>query len=89
MRLDKFLQLSGIIPRRTQAQEACIREYVQLNGRRAKPSATVVQGDHISVQMRGRQSEYEVLKLPLRPMPKTARHEAARLLHSKIVDNSQ
>jgi ribosomal 50S subunit-recycling heat shock protein len=82
MRIDKYLQLSGIIPRRSRAQEACDRGYVELNGRRAKPAANVAVGDRITARLGRRQSTYEVLELPARPVPKASRQEAARLIES-------
>jgi ribosomal 50S subunit-recycling heat shock protein len=86
MRLDKYLQLAGIIPRRTRAQEACSRGYVELNGRAAKPAAAVAVGDRISVRLGGRESQYEVLTLPNRPVPKASRQDAARLVETTVVN---
>jgi ribosomal 50S subunit-recycling heat shock protein len=85
MRLDKYLQLSGIIPRRTRAQEACSRGYVELNDRTAKPAAAVSVGDRITVRLGRRRSVYEVLTLPDRPVPKASRQEAARLVESAVI----
>ena len=82
MRIDKYLALSGIVPRRTRAQEACDRAYVLLNGRPAKPSSTVAVGDRIELNLGRRRLVYEVLLLPSRPMPKQSRGEAARLVES-------
>jgi len=89
MRIDKFLQLSGIIPRRTRAQEACSRGYVELNGRRAKPSASVAVGDNIAVRLGRRHSVYEVLMLPERPVPRKSRHEAAKLVESGVTGDPE
>ena len=86
MRLDKYLQLAGIIPRRTRAQEACSRGYVGLNGRAAKPAAAVSVGDRITVRLGRRESTYEVLDLPTRPVPKDGRDGAARLVQSAIIN---
>jgi ribosomal 50S subunit-recycling heat shock protein len=86
MRADKFLQVSGIIPRRSQAQEACVRGYVQVDGRQAKPSTAVTVGSRLAVQLGRRRSEYEVVSLPSRPVPKSSRHEAARLIHSENLE---
>ena len=85
MRIDKYLQLSGIIPRRTLAQEACDRGYVEVNERRAKPSAGVEVGDCLQVRLGRRVLRYEVLTLPVRPLPKARRDEAARLIESRVV----
>ena len=86
MRIDKYLQLSGIIPRRTRAQEACSRGYVELNGRAVKPAAAVSIGDRITVRLGRRQSQYEVLTIPERPVPKANRQDAARLVESATID---
>ena len=45
MRLDKFLKVSRIIKRRTVANEACDAEHVTVNGRGAKASYDVKEGD--------------------------------------------
>ena len=49
MRLDKYLKVSRIIKRRTIANEACDTEHVEVNGRRAKASYDVKEGDIITV----------------------------------------
>lgn len=49
MRLDKFLKVSRLIKRRTVACEACEQGKVTLNGKIAKPSANVNEGDTISI----------------------------------------
>lgn len=89
MRVDKFLQVSGIIPRRSQAQEACVRGYVQVSDRKAKPSTPVEIGSQIAVELGHKRSVYEVVSLPTRPVPKKSRHEAARLVRSETVDNDE
>ena len=48
MRLDKFLKVSRLIKRRTVANEACDAGRVSVNGKPAKASANVKQGDIIS-----------------------------------------
>lgn len=49
MRLDKFLKVSRIIKRRTVANDACDTEHVCVNGRRAKASYDVKEGDVVEV----------------------------------------
>lgn len=49
MRLDKYLKISRLIKRRTVACEACEQGKVTLNGKVAKPSADVKEGDEIVV----------------------------------------
>lgn len=49
MRLDKYLKVSRIIKRRTVANDACDTEHVCVNGRRAKASYDVKEGDIIEI----------------------------------------
>ena len=49
MRLDKYLKVSRIIKRRTVANDACDTEHVCVNGRRAKASYDVKEGDVIEI----------------------------------------
>lgn len=49
MRLDKFLKVSRIIKRRTVANEACDAGRVLVNGKSARASYDVKQGDIIEI----------------------------------------
>ena len=49
MRLDKYLKVSRIIKRGTVANDACDTEHVEVNGRRAKASYDVKEGDVIQI----------------------------------------
>ncbi|MCI1944592.1 RNA-binding S4 domain-containing protein [Clostridium luticellarii] len=50
MRLDKYLKVSRIIKRRTVAKEACEGGRVIINGKVAKPSTEVAEGDIIQIR---------------------------------------
>ncbi|SHE42849.1 RNA-binding S4 domain-containing protein [Clostridium fallax] len=49
MRLDKYLKVSRIIKRRTVAKEACEGGRVSINGKVAKPSVDIKEGDIIEI----------------------------------------
>ncbi len=49
MRLDKYLKVSRIIKRRTVANDACDADHVTVNGRRAKASYDVKEGDVLEI----------------------------------------
>ena len=49
MRLDKFLQVSRLIKRRTVANELCQRGKVTVNGRNAKAGKELAEGDVLSI----------------------------------------
>ncbi|MFV0362593.1 MAG: RNA-binding S4 domain-containing protein [Suipraeoptans sp.] len=61
MRLDKFLKVSRIIKRRTVANEACDAGRVLVNGKTAKASVKVNQGDIIEVMFGTNTVKVEVL----------------------------
>ena len=61
MRLDKYLKVSRLIKRRTVANDACDAEHVTVNGRPAKASYDVKQGDVIEVSFGQRTLKVRVL----------------------------
>lgn len=64
MRLDKFLKVSRIIKRRTVANEACDLERVSVNGKPAKPSKELNEGDVISIRFGDKEAKFRVLRVP-------------------------
>ena len=76
MRLDKFLKGSRLIKRRTVANEACDAGRVLVNGRTAKASLNVKEGDVIEIQFGTRTVKAEVLDVQ-----ETVRKEEARELY--------
>lgn len=49
MRLDKYLKVSRLIKRRTVANDACDSQHISVNGRIAKASYDVKEGDIIEI----------------------------------------
>jgi ribosomal 50S subunit-recycling heat shock protein len=76
MRLDLFLKLSRLVPRRTIAQQMCEAGAVRLNGTPAKSAREVRVGDEIAIRQRGRITTVRVVEVPLRPPSKA---QAAKL----------
>ncbi len=70
MRLDIFLKLSRLQPRRTLAQEMCEAGAVTVNGLRAKSAHEVREADLISIRRRGRVTTVRVVKIPTKPPSK-------------------
>lgn len=64
MRLDVFLKLSRLVPRRSLAQEFCDAGLIQLNGVTAKSSKEVKVGDTISINRRTRTTVVQVAAAP-------------------------
>ena len=61
MRLDKYLKVSRLIKRRTVANEACDSGRVTVNGKVARASYDVKQGDVIEITFGNRSVNAEVL----------------------------
>ena len=63
MRLDKYLKVSRLIKRRTVACQACELGKVTLNGKIAKPSSSVSEGDTISITLGAKTIAVKVEKI--------------------------
>lgn len=75
MRLDKYLKVSRLIKRRTVANEACDAGRVLINGKPAKASANVKEGDILTIQFGNKEVKVEVLDVQ-----ETVRKEEAKEL---------
>ena len=61
MRLDKYLKVARIIKRRTVANEACDSSHVTVNGKPAKASYEVREGDVLEITFGARTLRVRVL----------------------------
>ena len=78
MRLDLFLKVSRLCPRRTLAQELCDAGFVLVNGRPAKSAHAVKAGDEITIRRRDREILARVLKDP--PNRNVSKRDADQLV---------
>ncbi|MBR4573410.1 MAG: RNA-binding S4 domain-containing protein [Lachnospiraceae bacterium] len=79
MRLDKFLKVSRIIKRRTVANEACDAERVTVNGRPAKASTQVKEGDILEIAF-----GTSPLKVQVLSVKETVKKEEAKEMYKSI-----
>ena len=77
MRVDLFLKASRLYPRRTVAQKICDAGRVYINGKPAKSSHVVRDGDEIMLQTRDRLLNIRVISVP--GDRQTSRKEAKNL----------
>jgi len=77
MRLDLFLKVTRLCPRRTVAQKLCDAGLISLNGARAKSAHPVKSGDEITVHRRDKTISLKVLAVPGRSQ--ISRDEAGSL----------
>lgn len=72
MRLDRFLQASRLVRRRTLADRLCTHHRVRVNDHVAKASTRVRVGDVIEVDFGGRRVVARVLAVPEDPRSRDA-----------------
>ena len=63
MRIDKFLKVSRIIKRRTVAKDASDAGVVVINGKEAKPSTNVKEGDILEIAFGEKKLKIKVLNI--------------------------
>ena len=63
MRLETYLKLTRLIKRRTVAHEACDADRVLVNGKVARASLAVKEGDIIEINLGSRPLRVKVLKV--------------------------
>ena len=63
MRLDKYLKISRLIKRRTVANEACAAGRVCVNGKQARASYDVKEGDVLELHLGERVLKAQVLSV--------------------------
>ena len=87
MRLDLFLKLSRLCPRRSVAQKLCDAGIVFLNDRPAKPAHEVKAGDEISIRKPDEQVAARVLIVPeTRNVSRRQAHELVEIIGRQAID---
>ena len=81
MRIDKFLKVSRLLKRRTIAQEACNGGRVSVNGRSAKPSQQIKEGDIVEIGFNSGTVKFKVLFIK-----ETVRKEEAEKMYEIIAE---
>lgn len=79
MRLDKYLKVSRLIKRRTVANEACDAGKVVVNGKPARASYDVKQGDVLEITLGAR-----IVKVRVTEVKETVRKEDAASMYEAV-----
>jgi ribosomal 50S subunit-recycling heat shock protein len=85
MRLDKFLQLTGLVKRRTLAKELCDAGRIKVNGKVAKPATEVCVGDLIEGDVGWERWEVRVLQIPKGSVPANRRSEFVEVIRRERI----
>lgn len=83
MRLDLFLKVSRLLPRRSVAQEYCEKNLIRVNGVPAKSSKGIAAGDEIEIK---RKDKVAVIKIVAIPATKQMSKESAVHLYSVVFE---
>jgi ribosomal 50S subunit-recycling heat shock protein len=87
MRLDAYLKLSRLVPRRSSAKDLCDAGGVHVNGHAAKAAREVHAGDRVTLHLPSREIMVEVLGLPTgRSVSRAAARELYRLVEERRFD---
>lgn len=87
MRLDLYLKLSRLVPRRSAAKDLCDGGAVAVNDQEAKAGREVHPGDRIAVRLPARELTVEVLALPAgKSVAKADARELFRVLDERRFD---
>lgn len=79
MRLDKYLKVSRLIKRRTVANEACDAGRVTVNGKQARASYDIKEGDIVEMKLGAR-----VVKIRVEKVTEVANKDTAPLMYTVI-----
>jgi len=85
MRLDKFLQLTGLVKRRTLAKELCNAGRIKVNGKVAKPATEIRVGDLIEGEVGWERWEVRVLQIPKGSVPSNRRSEFVEVIRQERI----
>ena len=83
MRLDKYLKVSRLIKRRSVAKTASLSERILVNGKLAKPSKEVKEGDILSITFGNKVLDVKVLSLTT-----STKKEDASLMYELIEEKT-
>ncbi len=86
MRLDLFLKISRLLPRRSVAQEFCDLGRIIVNGAKAKSSKEIKAGDEIEINRQDRSTKVLVTEIPAgKQVAKNAAGELYQLLEERLI----
>ena len=83
MRLDKYLKVSRLIKRRSVAKTASLSERILVNGKLAKPSKEVKEGDILSITFGNKVLDVKVISLTT-----STKKEDASLMYELIEEKT-
>ena len=86
MRLDLFLKVSRLVPRRSVAQEFCDAGLIEVNGTAAKSGKDIKVNDEIAIRRRNRLTKVSVTVVPeKKQVSKTDADKLYQVIEDKVL----
>ncbi|GAJ27398.1 ribosome-associated heat shock protein [Liquorilactobacillus sucicola DSM 21376 = JCM 15457] len=82
MRIDKFLKISRIVKRRTVAKQITDKGRIKINGKVAKSSANVAQGDVVTIGFGNK-----TLKIKVNEIKETVKKDEAEQMYDVLAED--
>jgi len=86
LRIDKFLKISRVIKRRTEAKYACENNCIRINGKIAKAGDSVKIFDKIEIQFRHKILVIEVLRIPESNIPISSASQLYQIIKEEKIN---
>lgn len=83
MRLDVYLRNMHILKKRSLIKQIIEKGYVKINGKIAKPSSMVKEGDFLEIEFDRNIIEFKVLRIAEKPIPKKEKNLYFEVLNIK------
>jgi ribosomal 50S subunit-recycling heat shock protein len=87
MRIDLALKYLCLARSRSNVKQLCDDFAVLLNGRAARPSATLHDNDRVTIERRSGRTTYTILRVPDKQLSKAVAREYYRVDHGSRKDN--
>jgi len=84
MRTDKFLKISRLIKRRTEAKKACLAKCIKVNQKIAKAGDEIKKEDEMEIQFPSKIVRIKVLEVPLKNVPAKHASTLYEIIDQKI-----
>ncbi len=86
MRLDLYLKRTGLVKRRSWAEELCETGAVIVNGRKGKKGKDVAPGDILDIKLRRRALKVKVIQLPEKNISKKKAAETFEVMEERKIN---
>jgi ribosomal 50S subunit-recycling heat shock protein len=89
LRIDYYLKKTLIVKQRSNAKKACELGYITIDGRVAKPSSQVSEGQIVRLRFPGRLLEIKVAGIPAGNVSRAQRTEYFDVIRDEVIEEDR